>query len=169
MPFIIENSNIISFAEYDDVYTRDQRLFDSNEGLTDDLVEDALIRATERILTRFRSSSWWRGYFIKRNNTLQINTAGDIPPLKPERILGRRNDFTDLCVFVALSEIILPSIADFGSEDNAERNKMGFYTNKAESLFSELITAGDWYDFDGDGVIQSTEKDPGQYNLKRVR
>ena len=57
MPFIIENSNIISFAEYDDVYKRDQRLFDSNEGLSDDAVEDALIRATERILTKLRSSS----------------------------------------------------------------------------------------------------------------
>jgi len=46
---------------------------------------------------------------------------------------------------------------------------MGYYANKAESLFQELITAGDWYDFDNDSTVESTEKTPGQYNLKRVR
>jgi hypothetical protein len=72
-------------------------------------------------------------------------------------------------VYVALSEFILPSIADFGNEDNAERQKMGYYKQKADELFGELVTAGDWYDFDDDGTIQSDEKSPGQYNLKRVR
>jgi hypothetical protein len=46
---------------------------------------------------------------------------------------------------------------------------MGYYNNKAEALFNELITAGDWYDFNDDGTIQSTEKDPGHINLRRVR
>jgi hypothetical protein len=72
-------------------------------------------------------------------------------------------------VYVALSEFILPSVADFGNEDNAERQKMGYYTQKAEKLYGELITAGDWYDFDDDDTIQSEEKQPGYYNLKRVR
>jgi hypothetical protein len=70
---------------------------------------------------------------------------------------------------MALSDFILPSIADFGTEDNAERNKMGYYTMKGDSLFGELITSGDWYDFDNDGTVQSDEKSPGYYNLKRVR
>jgi len=169
MPFIIENSNILSFAEYDDVYKRDQRLFDSNEGLSDDIVEDALIRATERILTKLRSSAWWKTYYIRRDNTLTINTVADIPALDPTRIISRQSDFTDLCVYMALSDFILPSIADFGTEDNAERNKMGYYTMKGDNLFGELITSGDWYDFDDDGTVQSDEKSPGYYNLKRVR
>jgi hypothetical protein len=46
---------------------------------------------------------------------------------------------------------------------------MGYYTNKADSLFAELITAGDWYDFNDDSTISSDEKSPGQVNLKRVR
>ena len=33
MAFIIEDGTTISFAEYDDVYGRDQRLFENNEGL----------------------------------------------------------------------------------------------------------------------------------------
>ena len=98
-----------------------------------------------------------------------FNTVADIPAVNPDRIKARLNDFTDLCVFTALSEFILPSIADFGNEDNAERQKMGYYTQKAETLLGELITNGDWYDFDNSGTISSDEKSPGQYNLKRVR
>lgn len=169
MAFIVENGVTISFAEYQDVKDKDQRLFDANEGLTDDSIETLLIRATERILTKIRSSSWWREYYIRQSGATAINTVADIPALDPDKILGRTNDFTDLCVYTALADFILPKIADFGNEDNAERQKMGYYANKAESLFQELITAGDWYDFDDDSTVESTEKTPGQYNLKRVR
>jgi len=170
MSFIIENNVTISFADYDDCVDKDKRLFEQNEGLTDDYVEEQLIRATERILSKLRSSSWWRAYFIRRDtaNTV-INTVADVPALDPDKIKSRLNDFRDLCVYTAFSNFVLPSIADFGAEDNAERNKMGYYSNKADDLFGELITAGDWYDFDDDGSIASTEKSPGQYNLKRVR
>ena len=46
---------------------------------------------------------------------------------------------------------------------------MGYYVQKSEALFEELVTAGDWYDFDDDDTIASNEKQPGQTNLKRVR
>jgi len=169
MAFVEENNLIVSFAEFQDVVNRDQRLFEANEGLSDDIIETQLIRATERILTRLRSSSWWRAYFVNRNTSITINTVADVPPLDANRIIARQDDFTDLCVYVALSDFILPSIADFGNEDNAERQKMGYYKQRADELFSELITAGDWYDFDDDGSITTDEKSPGQYNLKRVR
>lgn len=168
MAFITISGTVTSFAEYQDVYNRDERLFDSNEGLTDDVVETLLTRATERILTKFRASDWWQDYYTNRS-TAGIQTRADIPALNANRIKARENDFTDLCVYTALSEFILPKVADFGNEDSAERKKMGYYTNKAESLFSELVKAGDWYDFDADGTVESTEKDPGFYNLKRVR
>ena len=168
MAFIRENGVIISFAEYQDVVDKDQRLFESNEGLTDSSIEKFLIRASERILTKIRSTAWWRDYYLKQSN-ISINTVADIPAVDPDKILGRNDDFTDLCVFLAMGEFILPSIADFGNEDNAERQKMGYYVNKAEKLFSELITAGDWYDFDGDSTVESSEKTPGKYQLKRTR
>ena len=169
MAFITESGNVTSFAEFQDVVNKDQRLFEANEGLSDDIVEQQLIRATERILSKIRSSAWWKSYYIRRDQNTVYNTVADIPAVNPNRIKARLNDFTDLCVFTALSEFILPSIADFGSEDNAERQKMGYYTQKADTLFGELITNGDWYDFDNSGTISSDEKSPGQYNLKRVR
>lgn len=169
MAFINNGTTVISFAEYQDVVDRDSRLLDTNESLSEDVVEPLLQRATERILTKLRSTSWWQSYYIKRDTATAYNTVADIPALDPERIIARQHDFTDLCVYTALSEFILPKVADFGTEDNAERQKMGYYTGKADSLFSELITAGDWYDFDDSGTIASGEKSPGYSNLKRVR
>lgn len=169
MAFIIENSTVISFAEYQDVVNRDSRLFDANESLTDEIIEDHLIRATERILTRLRSTSWWQEYYLNRSSNQTIRTAADIPALNIDNIIARQNDFTDLCVYTALGEFTLPSIADFGEEDNSEHRKMGYYVNKAEALFQELVRAGDWYDFDSDGNIDSDEKQHGAINLRRVR
>jgi len=170
MAFIIEGTTVTSFAEFQDVVDKDQRLLDANGGLSDDVIEAQLVRATERILTKLRASAWWRSYYIARNNNaVQLNTVADIPALDVNRIRSRQNDFTDLCVYTALGEYILPSIADFGKDDNSERQKMGYYTQKAETLFGELIEAGDWYDFNDDSTIGSTEMSPGYYNLKRVR
>jgi hypothetical protein len=169
MAFVIELGTVTSFAEFQDVVNKDSRLFDANESLSDDIVDAQLIRATERILSKLRSSDWWRSYYIRRDSSISFTTVADIPALDINRIIGRQNDFTDLCVYSALADFILPSVADFGNEDNAERQKMGYYTQKADSLFGELISAGDWYDFDDSGTILSNEKSPGQYNLKRVR
>ena len=169
MAFIIENNVTVSFAEYSDVTATDQRLFDSNEGLTDDVVETALIRATERILSRMRSTTWWRNYWLQRSPDSQVKTVADIPALDPDRIKDRQNDFTDLCVYWALSEIILPQVANFGDDGDDDKAKMGYYQNKTERLFDELITAGDWYDFNDDSTIASTEKSPGYANLRRIR
>lgn len=169
MAFIIDSGVVISFAEYNDVLQRDQRLFDSNEGLTDQVVEDALIRATERILSKISTSQWWRNYYMQRDSSNNYTTVADIPSIDVDRILGRQSDFTELCVYTALADYILPQVANFGDDTDSERAKMGYYQNRAESLFAELIRAGDWYDFDGDSTIDSTEKEPGYFNLRRVR
>lgn len=168
MAFVVENDTVVSFAEFQDVLSKDQRLFEANEGLSDDVIDAQLVRATERILSKLRSTGWWQSYYVSRSSAT-FRTAADIPALDANKIKDRQNDFTDLCVYTAMAEFILPIIADFGNDDSAERKKMGYYTNKAESLFGELITAGDWYDFDDDDTIDSTEKSPGSYNLKRVR
>ena len=168
MAFIRSGSNVISFAEFQDVADADQRVFELNEGLTDDVVESTLVRATERILTKIRATDWWKSYYLNQSSS-PISNVADIPAPNANRILDRQNDFTDLCVAMAMSEYILPRVADFGAADNAEKNKMGYYAQRAEKIFAELITAGDWYDFEGTGVITSDEKQPGKYNLRRVR
>lgn len=169
MAFIIEDTGVVSFAEYSDVLEQDQRLFDSNEGLTDDVVEDALIKATNRILNRISTTQWWREYYMKRNSSINYTTVADIPSVNADFVVGRKSDFTELCVCTALADYILPQVANFGDEADSERAKMGYYQNRAEGLFKELITAGDWYDFNEDSTVSSTEKEPGYFNLRRVR
>ncbi len=169
MAFMINGTTVISFADYDDVLALDQRLFEANEGLTDEVVEDALIRSTERILTLFRATDWWVNYYVDRSPNTTYQTVADIPALDANKIQARQNDFSDLCVYYTFYNYLLPKIADFSTEDNAERAKIGFYQQKFDTLFGELITAGDWYNFDGSGAITSAEKAPGVYNLKRVR
>ena len=172
MAFVKEKGNVVAFAEFADVVARDQLLFDTNEGLNDSsIIDPTLVRATERILSQLRNTDWWRLYFISgtKHTTIPLGAVADIPALDADYIADRHNEFNDLCVYTALAEYVLPMIADFGSEDNAERQKMGYYATKAQTLFNELVTAGDWYDFDGSGVVASLEKQPGIINTRRVR
>ena len=169
MAFIKNGSKTVSFAEYNDVLTADQRLFEANEGLTDDVIEAFLIRSTDRILNLFRQSDWWRDLYLKKSINPVYNTAADVPVINIENIKARQDDFTDLCVYYALWNYILPKVADFSKEDNAERAKIGFYQGKFQFLFDELVNSGDWYDLNADGTITSNEKMPGNYALKRTR
>ena len=89
MSFIISGTTVRSFADYQDVVDRDQRIFESNEGLTDIVVEDALIRASERLLARIKSSDWWRDYQFTRDASLK-NDVRLIPPVNAARIVARK-------------------------------------------------------------------------------
>ena len=171
MAFITDStSTVISFADYSDVQATDQRLFEANEGLTEIIVEDLLIKSTQRILTQIQYTDWFRDLYSKNVGTSAFyTTASDVPPISANQILARHDDFTDLCVYYGLYYYILPKVADFSKEDNSERAKIGYYQQKFQSLFTELINAGDWYDMTGDGTITTKEKDPGNMRLHRIR
>lgn len=172
MAFIQQGDTVYSFADYDDVVAKDSRLFDANEGLSQTEVEDILVRSTERILNRIRSTDWWKSYYVRQTGSqaqVIVGQTTQVPAVQAQLIIDRRSDFTELCVLNALSSYLLPSVADFGNPDSAERQKMGFYEQQFNQLFDELITAGDWYDFDQDDTIEDTEKYPGLVNLRRVR
>ena len=169
MAFIKNGNTIISFAEYQDVLDMDQRLFEANEGLTEDVVEYSLVRSTLRILTLIRDTDWWRDYYLRTASNPSYLSKADLPQVDPSKIIGRLDDFQDLCVYHTFWDHLLPRIADFSKEDNAERAKIGFYQGKFQFLFDELINGGDWYDLNGDGTITQLEKFPGNYAQKRVR
>jgi hypothetical protein len=173
MAFISNTSTVISFAEYEDVLAMDQRVFEANEGLVDTEVEDQLIRSTERILYLIRNTDWWKQYYIRQtgsnSDVVAFNGRVVVPVPNPKKILARRTDFTDLCVYYGLYEYILPKIADFSNQDNAEVRKLGLYKEKFNKLFDELIQDGSWYDFNDDLTVSLNEKMPTVTNLVRVR
>lgn len=172
MAFITQGNTFYSFADYNDVVAKDSRLFQANEGLTEDVVEETLIRSTERILDSLRNTEWWKSYYINQTGGITgliIAQAVLAPPLDPFLIRDRQNDFTDLCVYYALSNYLYPKVADFGNPDSAERQKIGFYDEKYRMLFQELVGDGDWYDFNNSGSVTAAEKYPYPTNLQRVR
>lgn len=164
MAFIISGGNVLSFAEYQDVLDTDQRLFEENEGLTDEVVEDALIKATNRILTQLKDTAWYKSLAFSKGAS-----ALTIPNLEAGKIIARKSEFTELCTYYALYSYILPRIADFGTEENAERVKINFYQGKYSALFDELLAAGDWYDYNGNGSLTTDEYKPRAVNYQRVR
>ena len=175
MAFIKSNGLVIAFAEYADVTQADQRLFVANEGIADStMVEDLTIKATSRILQLVRNTGWWKRYYLleasdsQRQATNTLNTP-DVPLPSADLILLRKADFTDLCVYFTLYEYLLPKIADFSNQDNAEVVKIGVYRTKFDLLFKELIEDGSWYDFDASGTVTATEKLPTKLNLVRAR
>jgi hypothetical protein len=167
MAFIKSGSTIISFAEYQDVFDTDPTLFDENEGLTDDVIENALIRSTERILSQLKNTVWYRTLALQNGASVL-----SIPAVNPSKIISRANDFTDLCVYYSLYQYILPKVADFGQAngtDSNEKAKIGFYQEKFTSLFDELMLNSDWYDYDGNGTVGAKEYKPMPINYVRVR
>ena len=170
MAFIQTSTKLISFADYNDVTEQDSRLFLSNEGLTQTVTEDLLVKSSARILTQIRATDWWASYFVSQDKgATVIQNRGDIPSPDGIKIKARQAEFTELCVYHVLFTYILPRYADFGADDNDEMGKIGFYEQRYTKLFMELITAGDWYDFDGVGTVTSAEMDPGKIRLRRVR
>lgn len=175
MAFINSGGSVIAFAEYQDVTDCDQRLFEANEGISSEsMVEDLTIKATSRILQLIRNTAWWKRYYLIEANSSQAaatNTRStpDVPLPDANLILGRQADFTDLCVYFTLYEYLLPKVADFSSQDNAEVVKIGVYRTKFDKLFTELISDGTWYDFNADGTVTELEKLPTRTNLVRVR
>lgn len=174
MAFIIVGGIVTAFAEYSDVTDRDQRLFEANEGIADaDQIEDFTERATTKILYLIKDTDWWKNFYLTQSGSGAVyNTANgyiDVPLPESNKFLLRQQDWTDLCVYYTLYEYVLPKIADFSNEDNAEYKKIGFYREKFDKLFAQLISAGDWYDWDGTGVIANSEKLPTPVNLVRMR
>ena len=148
-------------------------MFESNEGLTEQIVDDACLAATNRIVALVQQSDWWQGFFIRKDqNATAITGLGGtlaIPAPQARYFVGRRGDWTDACVYFALKEYILPQFADFGNPDSAEVQKIAFYTERFSTLFRELLGTGDWYDWDQDGTVALDEKWAQPQNIRRIR
>jgi hypothetical protein len=172
MAFNYSGKKFLSFANYDDVMQRDQRIFSSNEGLTEEVIDDLLALASQSILDKLRSEEWWKSYQFERDPSLK----GDIrrlPQVDPDHIKFRLQAFKDVTVFLALADYILPRVADFSKDrsgaDTAEVVKIKFYRERWQDTYKDILSSGDWYDFSGNGTIDINEKMPTRINLVRIR
>jgi hypothetical protein len=166
--FNYNNSTFVSFAVYADVTARDQRFFEANEGFTSTAVEVLLAQASQRILTQIKQTDWYRLGAFANDSTLK-NDVRLVPNVNPDNIRSKEQEFKDLNIYFAMSEYLLPKVADFGNENSAEVVKIKFYRDAYHALFKEVIESGDWYDFSGNGVISTDEKKPNTINRVRTR
>ena len=177
MAFVTDGAgNVTSYAEYTDVLQKDQRILEANvikvpaeSGFVDvtDFIEDMLTKSTDRINIKFKASSWYQGYL---NYTGQsVSNPALMPDFNPNYILKRKQEFTDLCVFYCLYYYLLPLIGDFAQEESAEVQKIKYYEDKFQGLFNELIALADWYDADGDGTVEDSEKVWTNQTVRRSR
>jgi hypothetical protein len=163
-----QGGNFISFATYSELTTRDQRILEANEGLTQAEVETYLTQASQRMLTQIRNTDWWS----ESSFTIDTSLTRDmrlLPSVNVYYIRAREQEFKDLNIYFALAEYIYPSVADFGNPESAEVAKINFFRDQYNKLFTELIQSGDWYDFDNDAAIETLEKFPNKQNRVRVR
>lgn len=182
MAFVTDGAGtVISFAEYTDIVQKDQRILEANEivipaesGFTDvtEFLEDMLEKGTSRILLKLKASTWWQAYNNYVGNT--ITNLNDLPVVNPNKIdpsntVGRQQQFTDLCVYYTFKEYLLPLIAQFGNEDDPEVQKIQYYDTKFQDLFNELTSIADWYDADGDGVVEADERAITYFRTRRTR
>mgnify|MGYP003128011763 CR=1 FL=1 len=176
MAFITVADNVTSYAEFTDLVQKDQRFLESNEikvpaesGFTDvtDFLEDILTKSTDRMNIKIKASAWWKGYLAYTGTT--VSNPALLPDFNPNRIVGRKQDFTDACVYYALYNYILPLIGDFSVEESQEVQKIRYYENKFNNLFEELLAMADWYDADGDGTVEDSEKAFTFQTVRRTR
>lgn len=179
MAFVTDaGGNVTSYAEFTDVLQKDQRLLEANvikvpaeSGFVDstDFIEDMLSKATDRINIKIKASSWWMGYLNYTGTS--VSNPALMPDFNPNRIAARKQEFTDMAVFYCMYYYLLPLVADFSDEDNgsAEVQKIKYYEDKFQGLFNELIALADWYDADGDGTIEASEKVWTNQTVRRSR
>lgn len=159
MAFITENGTVTSFADYQAVVNMDERLFAKHEGISQYDITNFLKRSTDRILTKLKATDWWAktsGYSILR------------PDLDRDKIIARKDDFGDMCVYFAMYTYILPRLTQF-EEGSDGLNKIRYYRRLYNDIFEELLIDADWYDKDGDATIEAGEVFEQLPNLRLVR
>jgi hypothetical protein len=158
------SNNVIAFAEAEDIFNLDQRLFEANEisfadaGTAASTIEQYLDilcqRATERIVTKMQASPEWSVYTSDKN----ISSTSILPEVNKNLILGNLQDWTDLCVSYVFKEYLLPKVADFGNPESSEVLKINFYDTKFNNLFSEKMSVIVWYDSNADDSLTSADE-----------
>lgn len=166
MAFVISGGAVVTYAEALDVKDKDQRVFEANEidftnvpdapGSLDNYIEDLCIKATNRINEKIRMSARWREYLGYAG--AGYDSIDNIPAFQGIKIKAKQSTFTDMTAYYVLKEYLLPKIADFGNPESSEVQKIQYYENKFNDLFTELTNVFDYYDSDGDGTVEDGEK-----------
>ena len=120
-------------------------------------------KAREDILRRLRDE-WW----VRSRNMTNFDISRSLPSLEMDADRLTESQFTRCAVYRVLSEYALPQLTKWNNEGSEDRFQvmMMHYRKRYDEEFNSILRDGVLYDFDNDGTVEQTEKQP--FHTRRI-
>lgn len=124
---------------------------------------DEHAKARDDILRRLRDE-WW----VRSRNVTNYDISRSLPSLEMDNDRLTESQFTRCAVYRVLSEYALPMLTKWNAEGNEDKFQvmMMHYRKKYDEEFNSILRDGVLYDFDNDGTVEETEKQP--FHTRRI-
>ena len=124
---------------------------------------DEHAKARDDILRRLRDE-WW----VRSRNVTNYDISRSLPSLEMDDARLTESQFERCAVYRVLSEYALPQLTKWNNEGSEDRFQvmMMHYRKKYDEEFNSILRDGVLYDFDNDGTVEATEKQP--FNTRRI-
>lgn len=124
---------------------------------------DEHAKARDDILRRLRDE-WW----VRSRNVTNYDISRSLPSLEMDDARLTESQFERCAVYRVLSEYALPQLTKWNNEGSEDRFQvmMMHYRKKYNEEFNSILRDGVLYDFDNDGTVEQTEKQP--FHTRRI-
>ena len=122
-----------------------------------DKFTDYHAKAREDILRRLRDE-WW----VRSRSMTNFDISRSLPSLEMDENRLTESQFTRCAVYRVLSEYALPMLTKWNASGDEDKFQvmMMHYRKKYDEEFNAILRDGVLYDFDNDGTVEQTEKQP---------
>ena len=120
-------------------------------------------KARDDILRKLRDE-WW----VRSRNVTNYDISRSLPSLEMDDSKLTESQFERCAVYRVLSEYALPQLTKWNNEGSEDRFQvmMMHYRKRFDEEFNSILRDGVLYDFDGDGTVEQTEKQP--FHTRRI-
>ena len=120
-------------------------------------------KARDDILRKLRDE-WW----VRSRNVTNYDISRSLPSLEMDDARLTESQFERCAVYRVLSEYALPQLTKWNNEGSEDRFQvmMMHYRKKYNEEFNSILRDGVLYDFDNDGTVEATEKQP--FHTRRI-
>jgi len=124
---------------------------------------DEHAKARDDILRKLRDE-WW----VRSRNVTNYDISRSLPSLEMDNSKLTESQFERCAVYRVLSEYALPQLTKWNNEGSEDRFQvmMMHYRKKYDEEFNSILRDGVLYDFDNDGTVEATEKQP--FHTRRI-
>ena len=124
---------------------------------------DEHAKARDDILRKLRDE-WW----VRSRNVTNYDISRSLPSLEMDDSKLTESQFERCAVYRVLSEYALPQLTKWNNEGSEDRLQvmMMHYRKRYDEEFNSILRDGVLYDFDGDGTVEQTEKQP--FHTRRI-